>query len=271
MTTQQEKCRRFAELHAHSATFIIPNPWDAGSAKLLQNLGFSALATTSAGFAYTLGHSDGQPTLAEKLAHCASIATATDVPVNVDFEDGFADAPESVAENLAQLTQTGVAGASIEDFSRSSRTLLPLQQSVERVQAAAEVVASLDMPFQLTARAENLLRGVDDLDATIDRLLAFQDAGADVLYAPGIRTLDDLKTVTSAVDRPVNVLGVFMPTASLDDFAAAGAARVSLGGALTWATVKPLLDASREMLDQGTFGWLGNVAGGAEIGRLLQP
>lgn len=269
MTTQREKCERFKVLHQGPGAFIIPNPWDAGSARLLESLGFSALATTSAGFAFTLAQSDGQPTLEAKLAHCASLAAATDIPVNADFEDGFADDPETVAANLRRLAKTGVAGASIEDFSRTTRQLYPLGQAVERIQAAAEAVAGLGIPLQLTARAENLLRGVNDIDDTIARLQAYARAGADVLYAPGIRSLDDLATVTGAVDRPFNVLGVMMPQASLADFAAAGARRVSVGGALTWAALRPLLDASREMLEHGTFGWVREAASGAEVSRLL--
>jgi len=269
MKTQQEKCERFEALHAGADAFIIPNPWDAGSARILQSLGFGALATTSAGFAYTLARGDGQPTLEEKLTHCTELAGATDIPINADFEDGYADDPAAVAVNVLRLADTGVAGCSIEDFSRSTRTLFGFSQAVERVQAAAEAVKTLGMPFQLTARAENLLRGVNDLDDTIARLQAYQAAGAHVLYAPGIRSLEDLKTVTGALERPVNVLGVFIADASLGDFAAAGARRVSLGGALTWAAVKPLLDASREMLDEGTFNWLGDIASGAEVAKLL--
>ncbi|MEZ5552949.1 MAG: isocitrate lyase/phosphoenolpyruvate mutase family protein [Pseudomonadales bacterium] len=270
MTSQSEKCDQFAALHSQADAFIIPNPWDAGSAKILQELGFKALATTSAGFAYSLGRTDGKPTLEEKLAHCRTLASATDIPVNADFEDGFADDPETVATNVLRLLETGVAGGSIEDFSRSTRTLFGRNQAVERLQAAAEAIENSGLAFQLTARAENLLRGVNDLDDTIQRLLAYQAAGAHVLYAPGIRTLKDLRTVTGSIQRPFNVLGVFMPDASLQDFSAAGAKRVSVGGALTWAAVKPLLDAGREMLDQGTFGWIRNTAPGAEVNRLLQ-
>lgn len=269
MITQREKCERFRVLHAATETFIIPNPWDAGSARILQALGFPALATTSAGFACSLARHDGQPTLEEKLAHCAAVATVTDVPVNADFEDGYADDPAGVAANVRRLAETGVAGCSIEDFSRSQRRLYDRSQAVERLQAALEAVAAFDMPFQLTARAENLLRGVDDLDDTIGRLQAYQDAGADVLYAPGIRSLEDLARVCAAVALPVNVLGVFMPEATLADFAAAGARRVSVGGALTWAALKPLLDAGREMQEHGTFGWLAGLASGAEVNRLL--
>lgn len=270
MTDQHKKCEVFAELHNAAEAFIIPNPWDPGSARLLQGLGFTALATTSAGFAYAHALSDGQPTLEAKLAHCEALAVATDIPINADFEDGYADGPDQVAINLLQLVQTGVAGCSIEDFSRTGQRLYDFNEAVERVAAAAEAVRTLKMPFQLTARAENLLRGVTDMDDTIKRLQAFQAAGADVLYAPGIRSLDDLKTVTAALERPFNVLASFLPEASLADFSAAGAARVSLGAALTWASVKPLLDASREMLEAGTFSWLGNIATGAQVNALLQ-
>lgn len=270
MTSQRQKCERFRDLHQGDSAFIIPNPWDAGSARLLQGLGFDALATTSAGFAFTLAQGDGQPGLEQKLAHCRSLAAATDVPVNADFEDGYADTPEGVAANVTALAATGVAGCSIEDFSRAQGRLYERGEALERLAAAVSAVRALDVPFQLTARCENLLRGVDDLEDTIERLQAYQSAGADVLYAPGIRSLDDLATVTGAVERPFNVLGVFMPQATLADFAAAGARRVSVGGALVWAALKPLLDAGREMREQGTFGWLGNVASGAEVGRLMR-
>ena len=244
MTTQREKCERFHALHTQQDAFIIPNPWDAGSAKILQSLGFRALATTSSGFAYTLGRTDGQPTLEDKLAHCESLANATDIPINADFEDGYADDPESVAANLQRLAETGVAGCSIEDFSRRTRTLFSQNQAVERIHAAAEAVRSLNMPFQLTARAENLLRGVDDLEDTIARLHAYRAAGADVLYAPGIRSLEDLRAVTQELEAPFNVLGALMPDA-------------------------PLLEASREMLEHGTFGWVRQIASGAEVSKLL--
>jgi 2-methylisocitrate lyase-like PEP mutase family enzyme len=269
MTSQQEKCARLQTLHTDSEPFIIPNPWDVGSARLLEGLGFSALATTSSGFAYTLGRLDGEPTLDDKLRHCAALAEATTVPVSVDFEDGFADDPVTVAGNVRRLIESGVAGCSIEDFSRDGRALYEPAQAAERVQAAVEAARSSGMAFQLIARAENLLRGVDDLEDTIRRLQSFQAAGADVLYAPGIRSLDDLATVTRELDKPFNVLGVFIPGATLADFAAAGAQRVSLGAALTWACVQPLFTASAEMLERGTFGWLRHLAPAGEIRRLL--
>ena len=181
MISQKMKCETFADLHQREGAFVIPNPWDLGSARLLQGLGFVALATTSAGLAYTLGRGDGEVTLAEKLDHCAQLATGTSIPINADFENGFADDPETMAVNLLQAAGTGIAGCSIEDFSRDTRSLYDFELAVERVQAAAEAVAGLDMPFQLTARAENFLRGVNDLEDTIRRLQAFEAAGAHVL------------------------------------------------------------------------------------------
>tara|TARA_R110002096_G_scaffold23438_11_gene74602 strand:+ start:2243 stop:3061 length:819 start_codon:yes stop_codon:yes gene_type:complete len=269
MTSQAEKCARLAALHTGTETFVIPNPWDIGSAKLLQGLGFAALATTSAGFAYTLGRADGEVTLAEKLAHCAALAHATTIPVSADFENGFADDPDDVATNVLALAATGVAGCSIEDYARDSHTLYPFEQAVERVQAAAAAVASLDVEFQLTARAENLLRGVDDLDATIARLRAFEAAGAHVLYAPGLTTLAQLREVTGAVSRPVNVLAPLIRDATIDDFARAGAKRISVGSALAWAAVNPLLQGAGEMLEHGTFGWLREMAASKTVNALL--
>lgn len=270
MTSHREKCERLRALHQGERTFIIPNPWDAGSARLLQGLGFDALATTSAGFAFTLARADGQPTLEQKLTHCRALADATDIPINADFEDGYAASAEEVAANVAALAGTGVAGCSIEDYSRTDGRLYERAEAVARIEAAVAAARSLDVPFQLTARCENLLRGVDDLDDTIARLAAYQAAGADVLYAPGIRSLADLATLTRALERPVNVLGVFMPQATLQDFAAAGARRVSVGAALTWAALKPLVDAGREMREHGTFGWLADLAPGAEIAALMR-
>lgn len=269
MPNQQQKCEQFAALHRGNGAFVIPNPWDAGSARLLQGLGFKAVATTSAGFALTAAKVDGQVSLEEKLQHCRAVAAATDIPVNVDFENGFADDPQHVYDNVLKVAATGVAGCSIEDYSRESRNLYDMQLAVERLQAAAEAVATLNMPFQLTARAENLLRGVNDLDDTIKRLQAYEAAGANVLYAPGLKSLDDLRQVTQAVSKPFNVLGVFFRDATVNDFTEAGAKRISIGGALTWACIKPLLDAGKEMLEQGSFSWTKNLASSAEIKQLL--
>lgn len=270
MTTQQDKCLTFKALHEGDDCFFIPNPWDVGSARLLEGLGFKALATTSQGFALTLGKHDGRVTLEEKLAHCRDIAEATTIPVNVDFEDGFADSPEQVAQNVRRVMETGVAGCSIEDFSRDGQHLFDFDLSVERVQAAREVVADSGMSFQLTARAENMIRGVNNLEDTIMRLQAYERAGADVLYAPGVATLEDLATVTSEVSKPFNVLGAFYPNASREDFARAGARRISVGSALAWTCIKPLLDAGTEMMEQGTMTWLSGMADGKQVRKLLE-
>jgi 2-methylisocitrate lyase-like PEP mutase family enzyme len=240
-----------------------------GSARLLEGLGFRALATTSAGFAYSLAKTDGQVTLEEKLAHCAALAAATSIPVNADFENGFADDPEAVAANVRQVAATGVAGCSIEDFARDSQSIYDFELAVERVQAAAETVAKLGMPFQLTARAENLLRGVADMDDTIRRLKAYEAAGADVLYAPALTSLDDLRRVTAELRKPFNALAVFFRGVTVDELAAAGAKRISVGSALAWASLSPVVRAGKEMLERGTFDWTADMLSGAEVRRYL--
>lgn len=267
--TQQQKCEEFEKLHQQDGAFVIPNPWDVGSAKLLEGLGFKALATTSAGFAVTLGRSDGEVSLAEKLDHCTQLATATSIPINADFETAFSDSPEEGAQNILQIIETGMAGASIEDFSRDDKHIYDFNLAVEKVQAAAEAVRSVGMPFQLTARAENLLRGVNDLDDTIKRLKAYEAAGANVLYAPGLTTLDQLRQVTQELEKPFNVLNVFYQGVSVDEFAEAGAKRISVGSALNLAALNPLITAGKEMLEQGTFSWTGQMASGRTVAKLL--
>lgn len=269
MTTQAEKCVRFAELHDADEIFLIPNPWDIGSAKLLQGLGFPALATTSAGFAYSIGRADGEVSLDEKLAHCSALANATSIPISADFENGFADDPKTVGENVVKLAATGVAGCSIEDYSRDGQVLYPFDLAVERVHAAAEAVAALDVRFQLTARAENLLRGINDLDDTIARLSAFEAAGANVLYAPGLNELAQLREVTAAISKPFNVLAPLFQGVTVNDFAAAGAKRISVGSALTWAAVNPLISSSEEMLRHGSFSWTAQMASSKTVNALL--
>ncbi len=270
MPTQSEKCQTFADLHTQPDTFIIANPWDPGSARLLQGLGFKALATSSGGFAFTLGKEDGQPTLEEKLAHCRAITAVTDIPVSADFEDGYAAEPEQVAKNVEAMIATGVAGCSIEDFDRREKTLFDFSLAVERIEAAVAVTSKQDFPFQLTARAEHLLRGGQDLDEVITRLQAFAAAGANVLFAPGITSLEDLATVTSAIDKPFNVLGVMMPTATLADFQAAGAQRVSIGGSLPFVGIKPIIASCEAMLGAGTFDWVANSSPYAQIMQLMK-
>lgn len=269
MKSQSEKCARFAELHQRDGAFLIPNPWDVGSARLLEGLGFEAIATTSAGLAIALGCADGEVTLQDKLDHCTRLAQATSIPINADFENGFADDPSTVSKNLLRVAETGIAGCSIEDFSRDAHTLYDFNLAVERIQAAVEAVRSLAMPFQLTARAENLLRGVNDIDDTIKRLQAFSAAGADVLYAPGLSSLAQVRQVTAEIDKPFNVLAAFFKGVSVADFSAAGAKRISVGSALSFASINPLLIAGKEMLEQGTFNWMAGMAPRREIDDLL--
>jgi len=245
MPNQSEKARTFQALHENRETFIIPNPWDADSALLLQQAGFKALATTSSGFAQTLGKADGEISLDEKLQHCRLLASVTDIPISADFEHGFADAPEAAAANLLKLAETGVAGGSIEDYSRSA--IYDFELAVERIAACAEAVATLDIPFTLTARAEGLLRKTCTLDEAIRRLQAFEKAGADVLYAPALKSLEEVDELMSAVSKPVNVLAPFMPGVTLADYAARGVARISVGGALAGKIRKATLAAANHL------------------------
>lgn len=267
MVTQLEKAERFRALHIRAGGFVIPNPWDAGSARLLEGLGFEALATTSSGFAQSLGRLDGSLTLEEKLAHCRALAGVTDIPISADLENGFADKPETAANAVKLAAEAGVVGASIEDYSGSG--IYDFDLAVERVQAAVKVARSLDFPFTLTARAENLLRGRNDLDDTIRRLQAYADAGADVLYAPGLKTLDEVRKVSQAVDKPLNVLAPFIEDVTVAELTAAGAQRISIGGALSGVAIGTILKAGREMLDSGTFGWLAGMAANADIETML--
>lgn len=270
MTDQAGKCAVFADLHRESECWLIPNPWDVGSARVLQGLGFPALATTSSGFAYTLGRADGQVSLAEKLQHCKDLASATSVPVTADFENGFADDIPSLCDNIRRLIDTGIAGFSIEDYSRDQHLVYPTAQAVERIEAAVQTIRESGVPVLLTARAENLIRGVDDLEDTLERLQSFSAVGADVLYAPGLVEMDYVEQFVNNTDRPLNVLAPFVRGASMVQFNKAGVCRVSTGGALTWASVNPLLLAGREMLEQGSFAWLNAMARGTEIQSLLK-
>jgi len=237
---QEKKALEFRALHA-GKPFVIPNPWDAGSARVLAALGFKALATTSSGFAFTLGRLDGQATLAEVVEHAAAIDQATDLPVSVDLENGYGPDPESAALAIRRIAEAGAVGGSIEDYDPAGR-IYELQHAAERVAAATEAARGLTFPFTLTARAENHIRGHPVLDDTIARLRAFEDAGADVLYAPGLRTVDEIRAVCKAVSKPVNVLAV--PSLTVAEITGAGAQRVSVGGALTWVAVKAFADAA---------------------------
>lgn len=268
---QQERASTFRALHEAAGAFVLPNPWDVGSTKMLTGLGFAALATTSAGFANTLGRQDGQVSLAEKVAHCAQLCAATHLPLSADLENGFGERPADVQRCLREIAAVGVVGGSIEDFSGNADNPIYAQSlAIERIQAAAETVASLDCDFVLTARCENYLHGHQDLDDTIARLVSYADAGADVLYAPGLHSLEQVQAVTEAVTKPVNVLVPFFPGASVAELAAVGAKRLSLGSALYNASVQPLLQASEEMQTQGKFQWLKGMANPRKISELLQ-
>jgi len=245
------KAERFARLHDGPA-FVIPNPWDVGSARMLEALGFEALATTSSGFAFTLGRVDGGVSLDEMAAHVTALDEATGLPVSADLENGYGPAPEDAARTIRRIAEAGAVGGSIEDWDRDEGRLYEQQHAVERISAAVEAARSLSFRFMLTARAENHIRGVTDLDDTIARLRAFEDAGADVLYAPGLRTVAEVRTVCDAVSGPVNVLA--LPGLSVAEIVDAGAQRVSVGGALTWAAVQAAADAATALRDTGDFG-----------------
>lgn len=266
---QIERCEEFAKLHKQKKAWVIPNPWDLGTAKLLQGQGFKAIATTSSGFAFSLGRADGEVSLEEKLAHCTALTGAVSIPVNADFENGFSDSIKHMQENIRRLIDTGVAGFSIEDFSRDRKVLYGLTESQDRIYAAAETIGQSGIPIVLTARAENHIRGVDDLEDTIARLKAYSQASADVLYAPGLNSLEKLMQVTTQIDKPFNVLGVFLPEATLDELSAAGAARISVGGALCWASMLPFLNAGEEMQKAGSFLWSKDVASSKKLRQLL--
>jgi len=252
MTTQQEKAEAFRALH--SQAFVIPNPWDAGSARVLAALGFKALATTSSGFAFTLGRLDGGVTLDEVLEHAAALDNATDLPLSVDLENGFGAAPADVAVAIARIAETGAVGASIEDYDPHGY-LYERALAVDRIGAAADAASALDFPFTLTARAENHIRGNPDLDDTIARLQAFDAAGADVLYAPGLASVEEISAVCQAVSKPVNVLA--RPGLSVGDIVGAGARRISVGGSLAWTSVDGFVRAAEAIRDAGDFSALG--------------
>ncbi len=267
MPTAADQAARFRALHEGAEPLVMPNPWDAGSARLLAHLGFKALATTSSGFAGTLGRLDGNVTKAEALAHGAAIAAATDLPVNGDLENGFGDAPEAVAATIAEAIGAGLAGGSVEDYTgRPDEPIYERSLAVARVAAAAEAAHAGPVPFVLTARAENLLHDRADLTDTIERLQAFQEAGADVLYAPGLRDLDQITTVIRSVDRPVNVL--LLPGGpTVPELAEAGVRRISVGGALSYVAAGAVAAAARELLEHGTTSFMPQVVDGARVAR----
>lgn len=272
-TTQAEKAARFRELHARPGAFIIPNPWDVGSAKILASLGFEALATTSAGFAFSIGKPDGTVDRDTMIAHVAAIAAATDLPVSGDLEGGYGDAPDVAAETIRLAAAAGLVGGSIEDSTpHTGQPIYDLPYAVDRVRAAVEAARSLPFPFTLTARAENYLHGRPDLADTIERLQAYQDAGADVLYAPGLTTKADIAEVVRSVDRPINVvMGLAGATMSLGELAELGVKRISTGGSLSRAAYGALLRAGREMQSEGTFTYAKDAVSHRDMNTLFAP
>ena len=270
-TTQADKGHAFRALHARDGAFIIPNPWDVGSARILAQSGFEALATTSAGFAFSLGRRDNTVTRDAMLDHVATIAGATDLPVSADLESAYADTPEGVAETFALAATTGIVGASIEDATGNpDHPLFDIAIAAERVRGAAAAVHALPFPFMLTARAENFLVGRKDLADAIRRLQAYQDAGADVLYAPGLVDRDDIAAVVKSVDRPVNVvMGLAGARFSLAELGALGVRRVSVGSALARVALGALIDAAKEMRERGTFAFADRAVAYGELGTMF--
>ena len=271
---QHQKAERFAALH-RGPIFVIPNPWDAGSARLLAGLGFQALATTSAGLAFGLGRRDGEGSVTrnEALTNAATIVAATDLPVSADLENGYGDRPEDAAETIRLAAGVGLVGGSIEDATGiAGSPIYDFNLSVERVAAAAEAAHALPFPFTFVARAENFLHGVANLDDTIRRLQAYEQAGADVLFAPGLPNLDAIRTVCASVAKPVNVvLGAKNTPYSIADLAAAGVGRVSTGSSFARAALGGLRDAALELLGPGTVTYLDNAIPYAEVTALMSP
>lgn len=267
MTEPLPLTEHFRALHRADAPLLLPNPWDVGSARVLASMGFRALATTSSGHAATLGRLDGNVTRDEALDHAATIVGATELPVSADLENGFGDAPDVVAATVSAAAEIGLAGCSIEDATgRADDPIYELGLAVERVHAAAEAAHAGGSQLVLTARAEGYLYGRVDLDDTITRLRAFRDAGADVLYAPGLVGIDDIRTVVHEIGRPVNVLA--LPGGpSVAELGAAGVARVSVGGAFAFAALGALVDAGRELLAHGTYGFWSGAERGREAAR----
>ncbi len=253
--TQTEKGRAFRALHERDRAFIIPNPWDIGSARLLAHAGFEALATTSAGYAFSVGKTDNTIDRDEMIAHVAAIAAATDLPVNADLENGYGDSPERAAETIRLAAEAGACGGSIEDATgKVDHPIYEIARAADRIRAAVEIVRGLPFTFTLTARAENYLHGRPDIKDTIKRLQAYQEAGANVLYAPGLTTKEDIAAVVSSVDRPINVLaGLQNAALTLAKLSALGVKRVSIGSLLSRTAYGAAIHAAKEMRDGGTF------------------
>lgn len=277
MTTQEEKGRAFRALHERPGAFIIPNPWDIGSARILAHLGFEALATTSMGFAFSWGQCDNTVSRDSMIGHVGVIAAATALPVSADLENGFGDAPEDAAETIRLAAAAGAVGGSIEDSndaapSGTAKPIYEISHAADRIRAAAEAARALPFPFMLTARAENYLHGRPDIRDTIARLQAYQQSGADVLYAPGFAKREDIAAIVSSVDRPVNVVmslvGVHLSVAELS---AMGVKRISIGSGLYRAALGGFLRAAREMREHGTFTFTNDAAPAREITAIFKP
>jgi len=270
--TQNEKARRFRELHEGGRVFVIPNPWDVATARILAGMGFEALATSSAASAVAMGKNDGELTRDEALAHARAIVDATDLPVSADLENGFGDAPALVAETVQKAAEAGLVGCTIEDSTRNDASpLYDFDLAVERIAAAAKAARKLPFPFMLTARAHNLLYPNPSLDETIRRLRAFEEAGADVLFDPGLPDLAAVKAVCSAVTKPVNfMVGIKGKSFSVAELATAGVKRISLATSLYRAAMSGFLDAAREVKEQGTFAFLDRSVTTGEITKLMK-
>jgi 2-methylisocitrate lyase-like PEP mutase family enzyme len=270
--SQLEKAQAFRALHEREGVFIIPNPWDVGSARLLAHLGFEALATTSMGYAFSRGRLDNTLDREQTLAYASQIVSATPLPVSADLENGFGDSPDVVAETVRMAANAGLVGGSIEDATgHADDPIYELGHAVDRVRAAAEAAHSLPFPFTLTARAENYLHGRPDIRDTVARLQAYQDAGAEVLYAPGLATRDDIVAVIRSVTRPVNVvMGLQGVQLTLAELSALGVRRVSLGSALYRAAIGALMRAAQEMREHGTFSFAAHAASPRELSRILK-
>lgn len=267
MKSQSEKSKEFVELHQGGNCFVIPNPWDCGSAKLLQHLGFKALASTSAGFAFSRGRSDPSVHAQEMLGHLSELARSTDLPVSADLKSGFGHTPEDVARTILEAASTGIVGGSIEDASGyDADPIYDIGLAVERIQSAVAAAKSLNFKFMLTARAENYLFGRADIKNTIKRLQAYQESGADVLFAPGIQSKDEIKAVLQSIDRPLNVMmglkGVQLTVAELQEL---GVTRISLGGSLARAAFGALINAAKEVQFYGTFNYASETISGEDL------
>ena len=271
-TTQSEKAARFRALHQAPGAFVIPNPWDAGSARVLAGLGFEALATSSGASAGILGRRDGKVTREEALSQARGIVAATDLPVSADLEKGFGDAPAVAAETIRLAAEVGLVGGSIEDATGDKdKPLYDFGLAVERVAAAVQAARALSFPFTLTARAENFLRGNPSLDDTIKRLLAFEKAGADVLFAPGLPDLEAVRAVCAAVSKPFNfMVGIKGKSFTVAELQAAGVKRISLATSLYRKAMSGLINAAREVKDQGTFGYLDRSLTAPELNAFMQ-